>query len=457
MTTITDSEVDALCARFGKSLAGRLEGHIERLSWDAERLAEHQRERLRALLAGAVERSPFHACRLAGIDVERFELTQLAELPVMSKAQMIASFDELLCDRRLTRARVERQLAASAHEPSLLYDEYVCLVSGGSSGLRGIFVQTIDEYIEFAASILRRAMARVIAAGGPPPDGLPVGIVAAAAPVHSSGFAAAVARGYPVRMTSAPATLPVAELVQRLNNAQPSVLLAHTSALEMLAGEQRVGRLQIAPRTITAVSELLTEEARVAIELAFGVPLINQFVSTEGLVGHSDPGDAALSFATDMCIVELVDDQNRPTPPGQTSAKVLITNLHNHTQPLIRYELTDRFIRHPSGAHDPYLRATVDGRADDVFHYRNVAVDPLVIRTVMVREPAALEYQVRQTDRGIDMAVVADGELDRAALASSLQLSLREAGLPEARVGVHVVADIARHPETGKARRFIPR
>jgi phenylacetate-coenzyme A ligase PaaK-like adenylate-forming protein len=84
------------------------------------------------------------------------------------------------------------------------------------------------------------------------------------------------------------------------------------------------------------VSELLTDEARIAIELAFGVPLINQFVSTEGLVGHSEPGDAALSFATDMCIVELVDDENRPTLPGQTSAKVLITNLHNHTQPLIR-------------------------------------------------------------------------------------------------------------------------
>ena len=26
---------------------------------------------------------------------------------------------------------------------------------------------------------------------------------------------------------------------------------------------------------------------------------------------------------------------------------MLITNLHNHTQPLIRYELTDRLIRHP--------------------------------------------------------------------------------------------------------------
>jgi len=48
-----------------------------------------------------------------------------------------------------------------------------------------------------------------------------------------------------------------------------------------------------------------------------------------------------------------VDAENRPTPLGQTSAKVLITNLHNHTQPLIRYELTDRFMRLPSAAHDP--------------------------------------------------------------------------------------------------------
>ena len=91
-----------------------------------------------------------------------------------------------------------------------------------------------------------------------------------------------------------------------------------------------------------------------------------------------------------------------------------------------------------------------------MFHYGNVAVDPLVIRTVIVREPAALEYQVRQTDRGIDIAVVADGELDRATLASSLQRSLQEAGLPEPRVRVHAVADIARHPDTGKPRHFIP-
>ena len=46
-----------------------------------------------------------------------------------------------------------------------------------------------------------------------------------------------------------------------------------------------------------------------------------------------------------MCIVELVDADNRPVPPGVPSARVLVTNLTNLTQPLIRYELNDVFVR----------------------------------------------------------------------------------------------------------------
>ena len=56
-----------------------------------------------------------------------------------------------------------------------------------------------------------------------------------------------------------------------------------------------------------------------------------------------------LSFASDLCLAELVDEGNNPVPAGITAAKVLVTNLHNLTQPLIRYELTDRFTR-PAGA-----------------------------------------------------------------------------------------------------------
>ena len=121
---------------------------------------------------------------------------------------------------------------------------------------------------------------------------------------------------------------------------------------------------------ITAISELLTDEDRTAIGGAFGVPPVSQFVSTEGLAGCTRPGDAVMRFATDTCIVELVDARNQPVADGTASAKVLVTNLHNHTQPLIRYELTDRFIRHPA-AGDPYLHAAVEGRQCDAADARH--------------------------------------------------------------------------------------
>jgi phenylacetate-CoA ligase len=199
-TTITDTGVEAVRARVSGTLSARLGAHTERLHWDAARLEAFQRDELRRLLSDAVLRSPFHAARLEGIDVDRFELEQLPELPVMNKEQMMSSFSELLADRRLTRTRVKEHLATLGTEPRLLDGEYVCLASGESSGLRGVFVQRIEEYLEFVAGIIRRPLARAIASGGPPTDGLPIGIIATAAPVHSSGFGAGVATGYPVRL-----------------------------------------------------------------------------------------------------------------------------------------------------------------------------------------------------------------------------------------------------------------
>jgi phenylacetate-CoA ligase len=88
---------------------------------------------------------------------------------------------------------------------------------------------------------------------------------------------------------------------------------------------------------------MLTDANRAAITAAFGVPALNSFASTEGLTGASQPGGTPITFATDLCLAELTDAAGRPVPAGTPSAKVLITKLHNLTQPLIRYELADSF------------------------------------------------------------------------------------------------------------------
>ena len=268
MTTSTSARLDLLRARMAAAVGGRMPGHIERLGWNGPQLAGWQRARLRALLARAIDRSPFHAARLAGIDPARFELADLPRLPVMTKAQMMERFDEVVTDRRLTQDLADRHIAASAAEPALLLGDYVCLVSGGSSGLRGIFVQTAEEYAEFAASATRRAMAAFLAGGGHRAEGMVIGMVGAASPVHSSGMAAATATGPPIRMVSAPATWPTARIIERLNAAQPPALIGYATRLAELAREQSAGRLRLRPRGVTSISEMLTPGDREAIEAA---------------------------------------------------------------------------------------------------------------------------------------------------------------------------------------------
>ena len=120
-TTTTCANLDLLRARMATAIGGRMAGHIGRLGWSPGQLAGLQRARLRALLAHAIDRSPFHAARLAGIDAARFELTDVAQLPIMTKTQMMNGFNEVVTDRRLTRELVDQHIAASSAEPSQLH------------------------------------------------------------------------------------------------------------------------------------------------------------------------------------------------------------------------------------------------------------------------------------------------------------------------------------------------
>ena len=113
---------------------------IARLTWDRPAIRRHQRARLRGLLHAAAEHSPFHARRLAGIDVDSIDPEDLTQLPVMTKSDLMGSFDDVVTDRRVTRAVAEEALAGAVEEPAVIADDALVMTSGGSSGPRGVFV-----------------------------------------------------------------------------------------------------------------------------------------------------------------------------------------------------------------------------------------------------------------------------------------------------------------------------
>jgi phenylacetate-coenzyme A ligase PaaK-like adenylate-forming protein len=300
-------------------------------------------------------------------------------------------------------------------------------------------------------------MARIKATGAPP-GGLRIAIVAAASLVHATGVASWLTADGPLpfRFHSVPVTLPLPEIVERLEALQPHALYGYPGMLAQLAVEQRAGRLRITPGVVTCTSETLTAETRATIRASFGVPVQDTFGSTEQLVGSTLPDDDVHWFAEDGCIVELVDADDRPVPAGTPSAAVLITSLENRLQPLIRYRLTDSFVQQPPLAGSGYLRARVAGRSDEVLHFGAVAIHPLVVRTVLAHAADVVDYRVQQTPRGISVSAVATGNSDPERLRGQLTAALAAAGLPDPEVTVDLVPRLPRDEHTGKLRRFVP-
>ncbi|MBA2282334.1 MAG: phenylacetate--CoA ligase family protein [Acidimicrobiia bacterium] len=443
-------------ARWGELLGDRL----ERTQWSRATLDTHRTGALRALLAEARRGSPWHRERLAGIDVHSIIADDLGALPTMTKDDLMSHFDDIATDRRVTLEATE------AHLRDLTTDRYFegdlhVVASGGSSGQRGVSVYGWDAWVDVHLGLARHLIADLMAR--PDAGGTVMGLVTASNSTHMTTAVATTFANPMVEIRSFPVTLPVRTIVAGLNAAQPTSLTTYASMLGVLATEAAAGRLRIAPRRVYATSEPLLPEVREAAEAAFGEPVANVWGTSEGGVMAVGCRQATgMHVNEDLVIVEPVDEANRPVAVGERAAKVLVTNLFNPLQPLIRYELTDEAVvlDAPCACGSAHRRfADVQGRLDDVFTYGGTAIHPHVFRTVLGRHRAIAEYQVRQTPAGACILAAAAGAGDRVEVdlvTKELFEGLRQAGIPDPDVAVEVVASLERHASTGKLRRFVP-
>jgi phenylacetate-CoA ligase len=282
-------------------------------------------------------------------------------------------------------------------------------------------------------------------------------LVAAGKPSHMSrALLQTFADPEAIALHSLPVTLPLEHIVTGLNELAPDTLAAYPSALVELVEAARSGALRIAPRAIVTGGEPLLPELRAAAQATFGVPILNWWLCSEGGpmgigCGHG-PG---LHLSDDLLIIEPVDRDNRPVPVGERSSKVLLTSLYNPALPLIRYELTDEIrmldARCPCGS-EYRLIEDPHGRLDDSFRYSETVVHPHVFRSVLGREAGIIEYQVRQTLRGADIAI--RGKSDTQRLQDALRRGLERLGLQSPEITITTVRQLPRQ-DTGKIRRFV--
>ena len=452
----------ATIGRINEAVAERLPGGMERLTWPLEDVHALRDARLRELLHHARDRSSFHRGRLAGVDIDRIDGQDLTALPTMTKADLMAHWDEISCDPAVTLAAAQESLdhIARTGEVKFLGDGVIAVATGGSTGHRGVIAIDAEGIIDFTVANSRHgAWLRATGLAPQPRRKVPVQCrLTAVNPTHLTGVLGEIMHAGSVEVLSFPPTLPVQEIVAGLNAAQPDWLFGYASVLNRMADEARAGRLTIDPTAVGQVGEALLPEIRVAVEDAFGRPVGNVYGASESFVGQSNGVDPWLHLSEDVAVFEIVDDEGRPVASGVRGAKILVTNVVNKVLPLIRYELTDEVTVLTGENPGPWTGRRIwdpEGRRDDWFDYDGIAVHPQIFRSPLSQLPIS-EYQVRQTRDGADLAVVVSGAMDADALAVHLQDALGETGVRGADVRITVVETIERHSATAKLRRFVP-
>ena len=453
------AEYEVLRQKHVAELMQLIPQQLERTTWSGERLRAERQERLRALVRVAKERSPWHRERLAHLDPQRLREEDLEQIPAMTKDDLMEHWDDIVTDRRLTLDLVERHLDSLTTDAYLL-DRYHAVASGGSSGRRGVFVYDWDawtlSYLGFTRWLLWDRL------NDPELTATPMvsGSVAADVASHMTSAQAQTFSSPLLTVHQFPVTLPQQQVVAGLNQVQPTYLHGYASALYQLTHEARAGNLHISPKRIVASAEPLLPEIRAALEETWGAPVGNWWGTTEGgPTGASCTKGSGMHLADDLLIIEPVDEEGRPVPPGVRSAKVYLTNLYNLALPLIRYEITDEvtLLDEPCPCGSQHRRVDdLQGRLDDCFVYAGgLTVHPLVFRSALGRERNIVEYQVRQTDHGAEIAARCLGDVDIPGLRRRIIRELAQLGLKDPEVSITPVGRLEKQT-IGKLKRFFP-
>ena len=98
------SEYQRIRAAHLNAVHAALDDHVGRLDWSAEQIQRHRDRRLRSLLEYAHERSPFYAERLRGMDFEAVTASDLASIPMLTKAEAQSEWDAIVTTPDLNHA-----------------------------------------------------------------------------------------------------------------------------------------------------------------------------------------------------------------------------------------------------------------------------------------------------------------------------------------------------------------
>lgn len=371
-----------------------------------EGIARRRRTRLAEAVAYARANSPFYRDLYQDLPDD---VDDPALLPVTDKKLLMSHFDDWVTDRAVTRENIEDFVADPDLVGHRFQDRYLVAMTSGTTGVRGLFLSD-ERHAAVHLAVGSRAKGgmgihgnlRVLTHAG-----RTAVIAATGGHFYSAASTARFRLDHPrlgriLRVFSINQPLP--DLVAGLNDYNPASIAGFLSLLTTLADEQEAGRLRIRPAMVMPGGETITDEARQRIATAFGALVRPAYMATECSLLAFSCAHGWYHLNTDWVVVEPVDADHRPVPPGRPSHTVLISNLANRVQPILRYDLGDGMLFRPDACPcgSPLPAVQVQGRAADLVtlptaNGETTGLSPMLFGSLLDRVPGIDRYQLVQT------------------------------------------------------------
>ena len=287
-----------------------------------------QEKKFRKMLKFAYKNSKFYHDFYSSKNISEkdLETIDIKQIPTVDKELIMDNLDDVLTVDDVSKKELLEFLDISRNPNQLFKDKYHVIHTSGSSGKLGIFVYSKkdwDTYFPYITKLFnfnfrKKKSAFLGAAGG-----------------HFTGasFSSWMGKGITGFFSESlvlDVNEPLEDIIKKLNENQPHIMGGYFNSLKILAEQQTKGELNIKPEILVNCGEGIIPKDKEYIERIFNAPMSNLYGFAEAVVvGAGKKEDEGIYLMDDISLIEIKEDH------------LLLTNLYNKTEPIIRYRIDD--------------------------------------------------------------------------------------------------------------------
>lgn len=421
------------------------------LTYSKDDIEKLQRKKIIKLVKYAYKNSPFYKqlFREKGLSLNDLEDIELKDLPKTNKNLLMENFNDIITVDDIDKKDVINFIDNHPDPTELFNDKYYVIHSSGTTGEIGYYLYTQKNWELLKAvgasrlfdsfGFKKKSYAFIGAV-----DGHYAGISFFLSPVNK--FEEYFYRDFLIIDINKP----LGNYIKELNLLQPDVISGYPSAMKMLINYQQKERLDIKPDTVICGGEPLSKEATEKIEKHWETTPKNYYGTSESILMGIGEGNQEMYIFDDLVKLELVEDG------------ILLTNLYNYTEPLIRYKIDDLVITSDKKEKKwPFTTIkSVSGREEDLLWLRNKEgeldfVHPIVFVEFHVKGLKKFQI-IKKNEVNIQVKTVKTEDISVSSLkekmTEKLSTMLNKKNMDNVNIRIRLVQNIENDSQSGKFR-----